>query len=178
MSADVNNPISPINVNFADSFNGASIPSENSPSPGLSRFQSEATSLGSVEPVLMRRQRTNLLYWSSLTPLFCGGLGPTLTLLALSGCLDHWRAYEMPDGTTTSERDPRWVVGVTALAIIVGFVANILLLLRMIGRGNPKLLQLWAIALWLLECIPSSNLRDSSCFEFRDDRSICTNCRR
>lgn len=154
MSADVNNSISPVNVNFAESVNGPSVPSENSPSPNLSRFQSQATSIGSEEPILRRRQRTSLLYWSSLTPLFCGGIGPTLTLLALSGCLDHWRVYEMPDGSSTSDRDPHWVVGVTALAIIVGFIANILLLLRMIGRGNPKLLQLWAILLWLLECIP------------------------
>jgi hypothetical protein len=108
--------------------------------------------MGSEEPVLRRRHRAGLLYWSSITPLFCGALGPTLTLLALSGCLDRWRVLEMPDGSRASDRDPRWVVGITALAIITGFVANILLLSRMMGRGNPKYIQYATIALWVLEC--------------------------
>ena len=59
---------------------------------------------------------------------------------------------EMPDGSHVSEKDPRWVVGITALAIVIGFIANILLLLRMMGRGNPKIIQYWTIVLWMTEC--------------------------
>jgi hypothetical protein len=147
MSADVSNTA-------VSRINGPVQPSGNSPenSPDLNRAQSEAPTIGSVEPVLRRRHRAGLLYWSSVTPLFCGALGPTLTLLALSGCLDRWRVFEIPGGSRASDRDPRWVIAITALAIIIGFVANILLLTRMMGRGNPKYIQYWTIALWAIEC--------------------------
>jgi hypothetical protein len=173
MSTDVNN-IAVSNIN------GPVRESGNSPenSPDLSRVQSEATTIGSVEPVLKRRYGTGLLYWSSVTPLFCGALGPTLTLLALSGCLDRWRVLAMPDGSRTSERDPRWVVSITALAIIIGFVANILLLMRMMGRGNPKHIQYWTIALWVVECFPPQVCVHGSCDEFRDHWSVCATCGR
>src|SRR5215471_9331380 len=39
-----------------------------------------------------KKSRTSWLrYWASITPLICGGLGPALTLLAISGCADRWR---------------------------------------------------------------------------------------
>ena len=60
----------------------------------------------------------------------------------------------LADGRVISEKDPPWVIGVTASAIVVGFIANVFLLLRMLGRGNPKYVQFTCIALWTLECIP------------------------
>ncbi|SRR6266496_3028240 len=93
-----------------------------------------------------------LRYWASITPLICGGLGPTLTLMAISGCADRWRTENSPNGTVTTEMNPRWVVAITAVAIVVGFIANIFLLMRMLGRANPKHMQNMSIALWTLEC--------------------------
>jgi hypothetical protein len=109
-------------------------------------------------PPTHRRHRFHswLLYWASITPLICGGLGPTLTLMAISGCADKWRSETFPNGITIAEEDPIWVCIVTALAIVIGFIANIFLLIRMMGRGNPKHLQYGAIILWILECTPSS----------------------
>lgn len=94
-----------------------------------------------------------LRYLASITPLICGGLGPTLTLMAISGCADRWRTE---DGTVITERDPVWVIAITAVAIVVGFFANIFLLMRMLGRANPKYMQYLSIALWTLECITFS----------------------
>jgi len=92
-------------------------------------------------------------YLASITPLICGGLGPTITLLALSGCADRWRT-EVIDGRLIEEPDPKWVIIVTSVAISVGFLANIFLLLRILDRGNPKHLQILCIVFWALECLP------------------------
>jgi hypothetical protein len=99
------------------------------------------------------KQQSWIMHWASITPLICGGLGPVLTLMALSGCADRWRAENFPGGHTVPEDDPTWVVCITAVAIVIGFTANVLLLMRMMGRGNPKLIQYWSIGLWTLECI-------------------------
>ena len=111
-----------------------------------------------------RKHRSWWHYWASITPLICGALGPVLTLLALSGCADRWRLYVTDNGVSMEEKDPKWVIAVTALAIMIGMFANILLLLRMLGRGNPKHLQIIAIVLWLLECTSLLLVSLSSCF--------------
>jgi hypothetical protein len=124
-----------------------------------------------------RRHISWIQYLASITPLICGGLGPTLTLMAISGCADHWRAEELPDGHFLVERDPQWVIASTAVAIVVGFIANIFLLMRMLGRANPKHMQNLCIGLWFLECIvPLSNF-NNSCYKFRYNWSLCTNRR-
>src|SRR5277367_3431238 len=99
-----------------------------------------------------RRHISWIQYMASITPLVCGGLGPTLTLMAISGCADRWRTEDFPDGRVLVERDPKWVVAATAVAIITGFVANIFLMMRMLGRANPKIMQYLCIAFWSLEC--------------------------
>lgn len=96
-----------------------------------------------------------LLYCVSITPIICGGIGPALTLLALSGCVDSWRALPLPDGSQFNEGDPVWVIVPTTIAIIIGVIANILLLVSMTGNRNPKHtkhIQYCAIILWILEC--------------------------
>jgi hypothetical protein len=92
------------------------------------------------------------LYLASITPLICGGLGPTLTLLALSGCADRWRVATI-DGLLIEDPDPKWVTITTSVAVAIGLVANIFLLMRMLGRGNPKHMQWLCIILWFLECL-------------------------
>jgi potassium channel subfamily K len=91
-------------------------------------------------------------YLASITPLICGGLGPTITLLALSGCADRWRT-ETVGGDFIQDGDPTWVVVVTAIAIAIGLLANVFLLMRMLGRGNPKYMQINCILLWAIECM-------------------------
>jgi len=108
-------------------------------------------SIGAIHPK-RHRQISWLLYWASITPIICGALGPTLTLMAISGCADRWRTKHLSDGTIISEPDPAWVIGVTATAIVVGFIANIFLLMRMLGRANPKYIQYATIILWTVEC--------------------------
>jgi len=97
-----------------------------------------------------RKHISWIQYIASITPLICGGLGPTLTLMAISGCADRWRTEDFPDGLV--ERNPRWVVATTAVAILLGGIANIFLLMRMMGRANPKHMQNLCIGLWFLEC--------------------------
>jgi hypothetical protein len=58
-------------------------------------------------------------------------------------------------GQFIEDGDPKWVVVVTAIAICVGMIANVCLLMRMLGRGNPKYMQINCILLWAMECIPS-----------------------
>ena len=100
-----------------------------------------------------RKHISWIQYWASITPLICGALGPTLTLMALSGCADRWRILELPDGSFHIEPDPQWVVVITAVAIVIGFIANIFLLMRMLGRANPKSMQYLCVTFWALECI-------------------------
>lgn len=117
-------------------------------------------------------------YWASITPVICGGLGPTLTLMAISGCADRWRTKSFPDGTVITEKDPNWVIAITAVAIIVGLFANLFLLMRMLGRANPKYMQHMTIALWILECIAfSRGVAKNSCYEFHYYWSLCSNRR-
>jgi hypothetical protein len=92
-----------------------------------------------------------LLYWASITPLVCGAMGPTVTLFALSGCVDRWRALEV-NGVQILEPDPGWVVAATVTALVVGLAANLFMLLRMASRGNPKWNQNLSIILWFTEC--------------------------
>ena len=51
----------------------------------------------------------------------------------LGGIVDNWRTGSFPDGTVRAENNPQWVVAITAVAIVVGFFANIFLLMRMLG---------------------------------------------
>jgi hypothetical protein len=135
-------------------------------------------SIVSINPK-RHRQISWLLYWASITPVICGGLGPTLTLMAISGCADQWRAKHLSDGTIISERDPSWVIGITTTAIVVGFIANIFLLMRMLGRANPKYMQYASIVLWTLECtllqprlLKISYDDINSHYEFHDNRNL------
>ena len=72
--------------------------------------------------------------------------------MALSGCADKWRDEDIGD-RTIDDKDPKWVVATTSLAICIGFIANVLLLARMMGRGNPKYMQYGSIVLWVIECM-------------------------
>jgi len=124
-----------------------------------------------------RRHISWIQYMASITPLVCGGLGPTLTLMAISGCADRWRTEDFPDGRVLVERDPPWVLATTAVAIVLGFLANIFLLMRMLGRANPKHMQYLCIGLWFLECIVPilfSSLTYSY-YKFRYNWSLCAN---
>lgn len=109
---------------------------------------------GCEHPYRLKRRHTSWkLYWVSITPLICGGLGPMLTLLALSGCVDPWRFENLLNGTTRTDKDPKWVIAIIGVALFVGLIANIFLLLTMLGRANQKYMQLLSIALWTLECM-------------------------
>jgi hypothetical protein len=87
---------------------------------------------------------------ASFHPLVCGGIAPTIVLFALSGCADRW-GINIMDGLPVEEPDPEWVIIITSVAAMVGLIANFILLWRILGRGNPKLMQLLCITLWLLE---------------------------
>src|SRR5208282_1206307 len=99
--------------------------SSGSPSPALhptfsvDTFSSPSTpqtpstpsfSLSTPPPSETPRKSTEWLqYIASITPLICGGLGPTITLMALSGCADEWRDEQI-DGRNLADRDPKWVI--------------------------------------------------------------------
>ena len=117
------------------------------------------------------------LYWISITPMVCGAQGPVLTLLTIAGCVDQWRII-LENGERTNSENPRWVVGVTALTIIIGLIPNLFLSLRMMGRGNPKYLQIWSIGLWALECMHPFALLSFSGYELYHYRVLCWACRR
>ena len=126
-----------------------------STAPNTPRTTHSFNSTTSAQPPRHHRKHVSWIqYWASITPLVCGGLGPTLTLMALSGCADHWRTEDLADGRILVERDPAWVVAATAVAIVIGFIANIFLLMRMLGRANPKYMQYLCIIMWSIECIP------------------------
>ena len=99
-----------------------------------------------------KRRNPWIQHWAAITPLIVGGLGPTLTLLAISGCADNWRVIQLPSGLYVAEKDATWVLVCTGLAIVIGFIANVFMLLRMMGRGNPKHMQNLSIILWTVEC--------------------------
>ena len=120
------------------------------------------------------------IYWVRITPLICGGLGPMLTLLSLSGCVDPWRIENLPNGTTRTDKDPNWVIAIIVAALVLGLIANIFLLLTMLGRANQKYMQRLSITLWTLECmyihfkIFTKNL--FSHYGIYNGRSLCSNC--
>jgi hypothetical protein len=137
-------------VSFSTSYSEEPANATSSSSPSRSgRHSSASKNLHTLHSIHTSRLR----YWASISPLICGGFGPTLTLMAISGCADRWRTENLPDGTVITEKDPEWVVAITAVAIVVGFFANIFLLMRMLGRANPKYMQYLSIALWALECM-------------------------
>jgi hypothetical protein len=92
-----------------------------------------------------------LLYFSSIGPLICGGVGPAVTLLALSGCVDKWKFITLPDGSVVKEEDPSWVIATTVSALLIGFIANVVLAVRLLGMGNPNHAQYWSITLWITQ---------------------------
>jgi len=115
--------------------------------------QTPSSSLRSYPTAQIHQHISWPRYLALNTPIICGGLGPTVTLLALSGCADRWRTAVI-NGRLIEDPDPKWVVVVTSVAIAVGFLANVFLLLRMLDRGNPKHMQFLCIVLWALECPP------------------------
>jgi len=123
------------------------------PSLAIDTSQTPSSSLRSHPTEQIHQHISWPRYLASNTPIICGGLGPTITLLALSGCADRWRTAVI-NGRLIEDPDPKWVVIVTSIAIAVGFLANVFLLLRMLGRGNPKYMQFLCVVLWALECFP------------------------
>ena len=124
-----------------------------------------------------RRRKTHLLYWANITPLICGALSPISILLGLSGCADPWRVMKLPDASYDSEKNPQWVVATTASAVVIAFTANILLLMRITGRGNPYPMQFWTVILWILECRQLICSLTFSGDNVDDDWLLCPACR-
>ena len=81
-----------------------------------------------------KRKKAHLLYWVSITPLICSALSPISILTGFSACADPWRVMKLPDGSYESEKNPQWVIAITASAVAIAFTANILLLMRIMGR--------------------------------------------
>ena len=96
---------------------------------------------------------TGVQYLRGLAPVFGGVLGPTSLLMGLSGCIDTWRSARLPDGTHVEESDPIWVIIPAAIAMVIGVVANLLLIAKLLdGRRHTYYLLNASITLWVLEC--------------------------
>ena len=92
-------------------------------------------------------------YLLSLTPLICGAIGPVAILLAISGRIDPWRAASLSDGSQVSDGYHDWVRTPTLIAIIMGVIANIFVLARLLVQDqHPQHLQYWSLLFWVLEC--------------------------
>ena len=143
--------------------------------PTLNSLNLSRVSLASSSSQWLSNPLHWYLYWASVTPIICGALGPALTLLAISGCVDPWRGSDLPDGSHFNEKDPLWVIVITSIAIILGLAANMLLIISLMTTRESRHTQYITIILWMLACKkPSKNFQtDGSGSKFRHDWGLC-----
>ena len=143
--------------------------------PSFSRnTHQKSQKLTSLSTLRFSKPADWLLYTASIAPLICGAVGPTVTLFALSGCVDEWGYINLPDGLIIKEKDPTWVVATTVTALLIGFLANILLLVRLLGRGESNYTVHLSIILWILQgrpCLRYSS--DNSPHKHNYHRDLC-----
>jgi hypothetical protein len=118
----------------------------------LSRSLS-SVSLASSKSVQVRKTFHWILYWSHIAPVLCCAVGPTVTLWAITGCIDSWRTIIRSDGSHFNERDPAWTNVITAIAIAFGVTANVILWVRLWRETSRT--HHWSLILWAVAGMPS-----------------------
>jgi len=116
-------------------------------SQGLGEHTTTSTATSDSQPKI-----SILDYLREISPLISGTFGPVSVLMALSGCIDHWRIISLPDGSKVIDADPLWVIIPTSIAIMLGAVANSFLLLRLLnGKAVSRDYMLYSSVFWFLE---------------------------
>lgn len=104
--------------------------------------------------MLTRRPGTPYFsFWfmvSTFTPIMSACVGPLANMISIGAIVDPWR--DTPAGGEKVV-DSGWVLGLNILSLIVGFGANIFLVLNFTGKMRYTIAQVGSIVLWLLASI-------------------------
>lgn len=104
---------------------------------------------------------------STFTPTIAACVGPIANMISIGAIVDPWRqiphTQKAEDGTlataqeierlSESIRDERWVIGLNIASLLVGFCANILLVLNFNHTLKYTFAQVGSILAWLLAAI-------------------------
>ncbi|KAK2061009.1 ion channel protein [Colletotrichum caudatum] len=93
---------------------------------------------------------------SSAFPMIAGTLGPVASAFSVCALVRPWRQHYPPGTDITSAafvKDPKWLIIVNAIQLIIAIVSNIFLLLNMARRVRFSLAQPITIAGWYVSAV-------------------------
>lgn len=100
--------------------------------------------------MLMRSPGTSLFsFWftvSTFTPTILACLGPLANMISIAAIVDPWR---LSSDDTHVVHDKSWVLAINIFSLVVGFAANILLVLNFTGKIKYTFAQVGSILMWL-----------------------------
>ncbi|OAG06886.1 voltage-gated potassium channel [Paraphaeosphaeria sporulosa] len=90
---------------------------------------------------------------STACPLIAGTFGPIANAFSICALVEKWRVYLPPgvdEGHGTKVEDPKWLVAVNSISLVLALVANMALLLNMTRRLSFAIAQPITIIGWFL----------------------------
>ena len=92
-------------------------------------------------------------YASTAFPLMAGTFGPMANAFSICALVENWRVSIPPGGTEEHGidiKDPRWLIAVNAVSLVLALIANMSLLLNMARRLRFEIAQpITIIGFWL-----------------------------
>ncbi|EFQ34427.1 ion channel protein [Colletotrichum graminicola] len=93
---------------------------------------------------------------SSAFPMIAGTLGPVASAFSICALVRPWRQHYPPGTDITSAafvKDPKWLIIVNAIQLIIALISNVFLLLNMARRVRFSLAQPITIAGWYASAV-------------------------
>ncbi|KAK1589774.1 uncharacterized protein LY79DRAFT_590857 [Colletotrichum navitas] len=93
---------------------------------------------------------------SSAFPMIAGTLGPVASAFSICALVRPWRQHHLPGTDITSAafvKDPKWLIIVNAIQLIIALISNVFLLLNMARRVRFSLAQPITIAGWYVSAV-------------------------
>ncbi|KAH7078512.1 hypothetical protein FB567DRAFT_451000 [Paraphoma chrysanthemicola] len=90
---------------------------------------------------------------STACPLIAGTFGPMANAFSICALVESWRVYIPPgsdEGHGESIKDPKWLIAVNSISLVLALVANFALLLNMARRLSFRIAQPITILGWYL----------------------------
>ncbi|KAK2013336.1 ion channel protein [Colletotrichum eremochloae] len=93
---------------------------------------------------------------SSAFPMIAGTLGPVASAFSICALVRPWRQHYLPGTDITTAafvKDPKWLIIVNAIQLIIAIISNVFLLLNMARRVRFSLAQPITIAGWYISAV-------------------------
>ncbi|KAI9819258.1 MAG: Potassium channel [Pycnora praestabilis] len=93
---------------------------------------------------------------STAAPLTAGTFGPMASAFSICALVENWRVEIPPEATEEHGidiRDPRWLIGINAVSLVLALIANLALLLNMAQRISFSIAQPITIIGWYIASI-------------------------